>query len=184
MLKTEPSSICWWNAVFLWHLSRLVLKEESHSWICVFCTRSVQDAVSWCVFQTLFFFCFFVIWALRTQCVNYEEPPLCPHALRQNRCVCLCVCVCLAVCCCCVCGGRSLRNPELLVPPGFFFLFFFFHFFFRGVPLTFPSLVVCVCVGQTLACVRCVNVYVCKKKKNRHLSFGGASVDPPPVRYI
>ena len=132
------------------------------------------------------FFCFFVMWALRTQCVNYEEPPLCPHALRQNRCVCLCVCVCLAVCCCCVCGGRSLRNPELLVPPGFFFLFFFFHFFFRGVPLTFPSLVVCVCVGQTLACVHCVNVYVCKKKNkiNRHLSFGGASVDPPPVRYI
>ena len=165
MLKTEPSSICWWNAVFLWHLSRLVLKEESHSWICVFCTRSVQDAVSWCVFQTLFFFCFFVMWALRTQCVNYEEPPLCPHALRQNRCVCLCVCVCLAVCCCCVCGGRSLRNPELLVPPGFFFLFFFFIFFSGAFLSRFPRWL-CVSVwGRRLhVCVVWMCTYAKKKK--------------------
>lgn len=125
------------------------------------------------------------MWALRTQCVNYEEPPLCPHALRQNRCVCVCVCVSQSAAA--VFGEDGpWGNPELLVPPGGFFFFFFFP---RGVPFTFPSLVVCVCVGQTLACVRRVNVYVCeKKKKTRHLSYGGAgevaSVDPPPVRYL
>ena len=163
------------------HLARPVLKEESHSWIYIF-----APGLSRTLFPGLFSrHCFFfVMWALRTQCVNYEEPPLCPHALRQNRCVRVCVCVCVAVCCCCVWGGQSLRNPELLVPPGFFF-FFSWAFLSR-----FPRWL-CVSVwGRRLhVCI----VWMCmfakkKKKKKRHLSYGGAgevaSVDPPPVRYL
>ena len=121
----------------------------------------------------LFFFCFFVMWALRTQCVNYEEPPLCPHALRQNRCVCLCVCVCVLQSAAAVFvedgpwGTRSCWSH-----PGFSFFSFFFIFFSGAFLSRFPRWL-CVSVwGRRLhVCVVWMCTYAKKKKSTSELRW-------------